>query len=128
MTLANHWLTRWLAPITPPKGLHDPLEDVLWTWPDGSPFTVRNILSSIEVKSVTGGGKSSGSGKFITEAIIRHPKSTCFIICMKPEDKDFYLNIFNRYNKPVAVIEEGCEWRCNSLQAMVKAGAGRRPG
>jgi hypothetical protein len=77
----------------------DRLDDRLLTWPSGDPFTVRDMLRSVEVKGVTGSGKSSGSGKALTEAIARHPRSTCLIIAQKPEDKEFYQDIFRRQKK-----------------------------
>src|SRR4051812_4078228 len=66
------------------------LDDVLFSWPDKTPFTVRDMLRAVEIKGTTGSGKSSGSGKFFTEAIVKHPRSSCLIIAQKPEDKAFY--------------------------------------
>ena len=77
----------------------DRLDDVLLHWPTGDPLTVRQLLRSCEVKGITGGGKSTGSGKVLTEAIVKHPRSTCFIIAQKPEDKEFYQQIFRRLKK-----------------------------
>jgi len=48
----------------------DPLDDVLFKWPTKDPSTLRHMLRSVEVKGITGSGKSSGSGKFFTEAIV----------------------------------------------------------
>ena len=104
----------------------DRLDAVLMRWPTDDPFTVRQMLRSCEVKGITGSGKSSGSGKALTEAIVRHPRSTCFIIAQKPEDKPFYQDIFRRRGKKLVVIEEGSKWRCNSLDAQIKAGADTR--
>ncbi len=102
------------------------LDDVLFRWPSDDPFTVRHMLRSVEVKGITGSGKSSGSGKYFTEAIVRHPRSTCLILAQKPEDKEFYQEIFRRHRKPLVVIEEGSKWRCNFLDTEMKAGADTR--
>jgi hypothetical protein len=99
----------------------DPLDDVLFQWPTGDAFTLRHMLRSAEVKGITGSGKSSGSGKYFTEAIVRHPRSTCLIVAQKPEDKRFYQEIFKRHKKPLVVIEEGSKWRCNFLDTEMKA-------
>lgn len=104
----------------------DPLDDVLFHWPDGTPFTVRDMHRSVEVKGITGSGKTSGSGKFLTEQIVKHPRSTCVIIAQKPEDSAFYQDIFQRHKKPLVVIEEGSKWRCNFLDTEMKAGADTR--
>lgn len=104
----------------------DPLDDVFFTWPTKDPFTLRHLLRSVEVKGGTGSGKSSGSGKYITEAVVSHPRSTCFIVAQKPEDKAFYQRIFKRHGKPLVVIEEGSRWRCNFLDTEMKAGADTR--
>ncbi len=104
----------------------DRLDDVLCHWPTGDPFRVRDMLRSVEVKGITGSGKSSGSGKVLTDAIVRHPRSTCLIIAQKPEDKKFYQDIFRRHKKKLVVIEEGSKWRCNSLDVQIKAGADTR--
>ena len=105
----------------------DPLDDVLFRWPaTKDPFTLRQMLRSVEVKGITGSGKSSGSGKFFTEAIVKHPRSTCLIVAQKPEDKQFYQDIFRRHNKPLLVMEEGSNWRCNFLDTELKAGADTR--
>jgi TraM recognition site of TraD and TraG len=104
----------------------DPLDDILFEWPTKDAFTLRHLLRSAEVKGVTGSGKSSGSGKFFAENIVRHPRSTCLIIAQKPEDKEFYRGIFDRFNKPLIVVEEGSEYRCNFIDTERKAGADTR--
>lgn len=104
----------------------DPLDAVMFRWPTNDNFTLRHMLRSVEVKGITGSGKSSGSGKFFTEAIVKHPRSTCLIIAQKPGDKKFYQEIFKRYGKPLVVVEEGSPWRCNFLNTEMQAGADTR--
>lgn len=104
----------------------DPLDDVLFNFPTGDPYRLRHLLRSVEVKGITGSGKSSGSGNFFAEAIVRHPRSTCLIIAQKPEDKEFYQHKFARYNKPLVVMEQGGPIRCNFLDAERAAGSDAR--
>lgn len=96
----------------------DPLSDILWTMPDGTPWAVRDKLRSTECKGITGSGKTSAVLRFILEAIIRHVLSTCLIICQKPDDRDFYKAIFDKYKKPLIIIEPQSDRRCNSLQSI----------
>ena len=109
------------------KRSSDPLDDVMFHWPAAKdPFTLRQMLRSVEIKGITGSGKSSGSGKLFTEAIVRHPRSTCLIVAQKAEDKQFYQAIFERYKKRLVVMEEGSKWRCNFLDTELRAGSDTR--
>jgi hypothetical protein len=96
----------------------DPLSDILWTFPDGTVFTVRDLHKSIECKGITGSGKTTGVLAFILDRIVQHAKSTCLIICQKTDDRDFYKPIFDKHGKPLIIIEPQSDWRCNSLQSI----------
>lgn len=102
----------------------NPLDDVLFVWPDGTPFRVRDLLRSVEIKGITGSGKSSGSGNTLLNAIVAHPRSTLVIIGQKPEDKDNALDLFARHGKldRLIVIEEGGEHKCDFFDDELKSG------
>jgi hypothetical protein len=107
------------------KTSFDWLDDVLFTWQDGSPFTARHTMQSIHAYGITGSGKSSGSGRFITAAIAKHPRSTFVFLCQKPEDQEDYERILREYNKPYLVFSEGMN-SCNLIDTAMKAGADAR--
>lgn len=102
------------------------LDDILWRWPSPAKdaFTVRDMLRSIEVKGVTGSGKSSGSGNYILNAIVAHPRSTVMIIGQKPEDRENTIKIFKRHGKldKLIIIEEGGDRLCNFFDDEMKSG------
>jgi hypothetical protein len=110
------------------KRPHDPLDDMLFQWPDGSPFTVRHMLRSVEVKGITGSGKSSGSGAHFLRSLIAHPRATLLIIAQKPEEKEVVQEMFARAGKRdrLIVFEEGGRWRTNFFETEMKAGADAR--
>jgi hypothetical protein len=105
------------------KRSHDALDDVLFTWPSGDAFRVRDMLRSIEVKGITGSGKSSGSGATILDEVLKHPRSTVMIIAQKPEERDIAVEMCRRRKKKLVVIEEGGQHRCNFFDDELKAGA-----
>jgi hypothetical protein len=106
----------------------DPLDDVLFKWPTGDPFTVRDLLRSAQVKGITGSGKTSGSGNFLLDRIVAHPRSTAMIVGQKPEDLDNARDIFARHGKldKLIVIEEGGIHKCNFFDDEMKSGADAR--
>src|SRR5689334_3659814 len=106
----------------------DSLDDQLFKWPDKTLFTVRDMLRSVEVKGITGSGKTSGSGNTILNAIVKHPRSTVLIIAQKPEDRDNAVEIFARHGKKdkLIIIEEGGAHRCNFFDDELKSGADTR--
>src|SRR5262245_38073285 len=94
----------------------DPLDDVLFRWPTGDPWTVRDLLGGgAQVKGATGSGKTSGSGNFLLDRIVAHPRSTVMIVGQKPDDLDNARAIFARHGKldRLIVIEEGGSHKCN---------------
>jgi hypothetical protein len=81
------------------------------------------MLRSIEVKGITGSGKSSGSGATILDEVLKHPRSTVMIIAQKPEERDMAVEMCRRRKKKLIVIEEGGQYRCNFFDDELKAGA-----
>ena len=108
------------------RRVKSPLDRPLLTWPDGSPLTVGHLLRSIEVKGITGSGKSSGSGARLMQAIVSCSRSTMLIIAQKPEERDEVARLFKKYRKPLIVIEEGGKERMNFLEVERAAGADTR--
>ena len=100
----------------------DPLDDPLFHWPDGTPFTVRQMLRSVESKGITGSGKTSGTLQHYLECLAAHPRACIFMITQKPEDKAQVVGAFKRAGKPLVVIEPGGGYRCNFYQYMNEAG------
>lgn len=113
-------------PIFTRRRSRTPLDDVLLTWPTGDEFTVADLLRSIEVKGITGSGKSSGSLAFLLEQIVKHPRSTLLILAQKPEERDEIAALFEKYGKPLRIIEPTSDWLCNLIQDDLDAGADDR--
>jgi TraM recognition site of TraD and TraG len=108
------------------SGGKDWLDDALFTWPDSSPYSVRHALTSVQVKGITGSGKTSGSGRYIIDAMAKHPRSTFLFITQKPEDKEFFGGILLKHKKPFVVLEKGGQHRCNLLDTQRLAGSDSR--
>lgn len=104
-----------------------PLDDPLFTFPEGSPFAVRDMLRSVQVKGITGSGKTSGSIEFLLDAIVAHPRSTIFAIAQKPEDEATLRRIFRRHGreKSLLVVKPGGP-KCNLVDSLVQAGGDAR--
>ncbi|WP_337177539.1 TraM recognition domain-containing protein [Paludisphaera sp.] len=111
------------------KGSKHPLSSVIFHWPDKTPFRVSDMLRSVEVKGITGGGKSSGPGEFFARKLAAHPKATMLIIAQKPEERDDFIRIFRKAGreKDLLIVEESsAPLTCNFLQVLVKAGTDTR--
>lgn len=102
------------------------LDDELFRWTKHDAFTVRDMLRSVEVKGITGSGKSSGSLKLFAESLVKHPKATLLVIAQKPEEKQFFVDLFKKHNKRLIVFEEHGDWRMNFLDTEREAGADAR--
>ncbi len=86
---------RLKALVRRPPPVIDPLEKLLFRWESGDQFAVRDLLNGgILVLGRSGSGKTSSSGKWFSEAIVRYPKSSGLILCAKPEDKFTWQEIF----------------------------------
>jgi hypothetical protein len=105
------------------RGGRDPLDDNLLTWPSGDIFTIRDMLRSVEVKGITGSGKTSGAGETFINAIAAHPRGTIFGICQKPEDVDMYRRIYARHGKlDKLIVISDARWRCSFIDYLLKTG------
>lgn len=118
MPLINLWGKRR-------KRSRGPLDDSLWEWPTGDLMDIRSVLTSLEVKGISGSGKSSGSGRYVREKIVAHPRSTMTFIAQKPEEKEEIEEVYRRYRKrdKLIIIEEGGAAKCNFFDSQLKAGA-----
>lgn len=102
------------------------LDDTLSTFPDGTPWSVRECLRSTEVKGITGSGKSTGPRDTLVRAILGHPKATIFAVCQKPEDRDDYVAMLEGAGKPYVVVEPRGKAKCNFIEDELAAGADER--
>jgi len=69
----------------------EPLEKGLLSWTQNDVFAVRDLLDGgVAITGRSGSGKTSSSGKDISNAIIRHPKSGGLILAAKHEDLDMW--------------------------------------
>jgi hypothetical protein len=108
------------------RKLSDPLDYVLFTFPDGTPFTRRDVLRSVEILGITGSGKSSGSLAFLIRMLLADPCATMLLICQKPEERPLYEAAFARAGKELIVVDPSGKARCNFLETEIAAGADDR--
>src|SRR5260370_34048387 len=88
-----------------PAAKPDPLGHILFRWTDNDPFTVRDLLNGgVSIMGRVGSGKTSGSGRWIGEAIINYPPSGGLILCAKPEDKAMRQGIFHNADRQADLL------------------------
>ena len=107
----------------------DPLGHVLFRWTDKDPFTVRDLLNGgVSIMGRVGSGKTSGSGRWIGEAIINYPPSGGLILCAKPEDKAMWRRIFHNADRQadLLVFEPAGDLRFNFLDFEMRHGGHTR--
>ena len=118
--------TEGMKLLTRNKG--DPLDQALITWPDGTPFTVRDLLRSIAIFGQTGSGKSSGSNLLLSRAIVALRGSAGLILVSKPEDVEFWQERFKEANRINDLIVFGPDEpaRCNFIDFEMQSGGDSR--
>ncbi len=104
---------------------HDPLDELLFRWPDGLPFTIRDVMRSVEVKGISGSGKTSGAYQHFLDKLLGHPRSTLAIVTQKPEEREQVVEAFRRRKRldKLVIIEEGGKLKCNFLEDEFLSGA-----
>ncbi len=71
------------------------LDRCLFHWTRYDPFTVRDLLNGgLLIMGITGGGKSSSSGKHIARSLVRDRNTFGLILAAKPEDLPMWQQIF----------------------------------
>jgi hypothetical protein len=102
---------------------HSLLDDVLFVLPDGTRFHVRDMLRSVEVKGITGSGKSSGSLLFFLMALAAHMGATLLIIAQKPEEREEVQEVFARARKldKLIIVDKDAKQRTNFFDTEMRA-------
>lgn len=76
-------------------GRSSDLDRAVFRWTKRDVFSVRDLLNGgLLILGITGGGKSSSSGKQIARALVRDRNSFGLIMAAKPEDLPMWKNIF----------------------------------
>jgi len=119
---------RFKSTLVRQKPEKSPLDQELFNWTHDDPFTVRDLLRSIAIFGATGSGKTSGSGKWLAEAIVTHRRSSGLILCAKPEDEAMWRRIFANADRKsdLLIFEPGGALRFNFLSYVVKSGGDTR--
>lgn len=107
----------------------DPLDRPLMRWTRENWLRLRDLLNGgIAILGRTGSGKTSASGYQIGLAIVRLMGSGGLILASKPEDKAFWLRIFELAGrtKDLLVFEPSGPLRFNLLDHELQAGADTR--
>lgn len=119
------------ASAAPPEATmfrgHGLLNEVLFYWGKDDPCRVEDMLRSGCAFGQTGSGKSSGVGRAVARALVGYANSAGLIIGSKPEDKEWWQEIFAeaRRQGDLLIIEPGGH-RCNVLDYEMKRGADTR--
>jgi hypothetical protein len=85
-----------------------------WTPQDG--FRIRDLLNGgCLILGRAGSGKTSSSGRFLMQAIVKHPHSGGLILAAKPEDAQDVTQIFHstRRVRDLIVFDANSNRRCN---------------
>ena len=105
------------------------LDTVLLKWTPNDFFKVHDLVAGgVCIMGRTGSGKSSSSGFQIGEAIVDLRQSGGLILGSKPQDKQFWQNIFSAAGRAndLLVFEPGSRWRFNPIVFEMQAGADSR--
>ena len=105
-------------PLWGRKREKNPMSKVLITWPDGSVFTVFDLVCSVLILGKTGTGKTIYSGKFLAESIIGD--ASMLILSAKTTDRAFWVELFRKAGKKLHVFSEDGALRFNFLQYIAK--------
>lgn len=99
------------------------LDRVLFTWPSGDAFTVRDLVQSVVIIGQIGSGKTSGSGKHIA-----HAMNGCgaLILASKPEDRDDWIAIARKLGKKLVIFAEDTNYRVNMIGYELSSGGDAR--
>ncbi len=106
----------------------DPLNEVLFAFPDSTPYTVRDLLQSVAIMGASGSGKTSGSGLLIARAMVNLKNSGGLILVSKPEDKQFWIDRFVEAGRDRDLIIFGRHERarCNFIDFELQHGGDAR--
>ncbi len=96
-----------------PKPKIGGLDKVLFRWAD-TPFTLRNLYTSVFILGAAGSGKTSGSGRMFFNTVLSIP-SGGVIIASKPEEREDVEKLFARYGRKLTVIGPNEKARINFL-------------
>ena len=102
----------------------DPLDAVLFTWDDGTPYTIREFLTSCAIFGQTGSGKSSASNLRLVLAVLLLKQSGGLILASKPEDKSWWIERFKQTGrlKDLIIFAPDSPARCNFVDYEMKCG------
>lgn len=98
----------------------DPLDQVMFTLPDGTPYTKRMLMQSVAILGAAGSGKSSGSGLFFALALVQMRGSGGLILASKPEDREWWEKLFARCGRSddLLIFSPNHKLRFNVLEAI----------
>ena len=82
----------------------DPLDRLMFTWPDGTPFTQRHMVQSVASMGDSGSGKTSGTGRYFARKLAAVPNSGVLILCSKPEEADFFVKILQEAGREKDIV------------------------
>jgi pimeloyl-ACP methyl ester carboxylesterase len=88
------------------RRMADPLDKPLLHWSSADPFTLRDLLNGgVCITGRSGSGKTSSSGREISQAIVRERKSGGLILAAKPEDLAMWKEVFARESRSSDLLE-----------------------
>lgn len=129
LTKVRGALKRMLS-IQRPALAGDDLDEVLCSWSKDDLLTVRDLLNGgVSIMGRVGSGKTSGSGKWLGEALVRFPRSGGLILCAKPaEDKSMWQRIFAEAGRgdDLLIFEPGGKLQLNFLDYVHQMGGDTR--
>ncbi len=106
----------------------DPLDKVLFRWTKEDPVTRRDLLRSTAIFGATGSGKSSGSGKWLAEALLNDRSIGGIILADKPESKPTWQTWFRNADRKqdLFIYEPGGKLKVNYLDFVRQMGGDAR--
>ena len=79
-----------------PSKQHDELDRPLLHWSKHDSFTARDLLSGgLLILGITGGAKTSSSGKQVSRSLVQDSNTYGLILAAKPEDRHMWERIFD---------------------------------
>ena len=105
------------------------LDAPLFYWSRRDPFRLRDLLAAgVVIFGRAGAGKSSGSGRTLARAIVRHPRSAGAILAAKPEERAEWEGLFAEAGRPddLLVVSPAHDLKCDFLDYELRHGGSTR--